>query len=63
MQFYNKIMLYFWLFAAVLIFVVVTYKGVQEDFTIWGYYYLFGGLALVMFCFGLPPFLPPRNFL
>ena len=49
MQLYNKIMLYFWLFAAILIFLVVTYKGIQEGFSIWGYYYLFGGLALLMF--------------
>jgi hypothetical protein len=49
MQLYNKIMLYFWLFAAILIFLVVTFKGFQEDFKIWGYYYTFSGLALLMF--------------
>lgn len=49
MNLYNKIMLNFWLFAAILIFIVVTFKGFQDDFKIWGYYYMFGGLALIMF--------------
>lgn len=39
-------MLYFWIFAAVLIFIVVTYMGFQDGFEVWAYYYIFGGIAL-----------------
>lgn len=44
-------MLYFWLFTSILTFLVVTYMGFTEasGFKIWGYYYLFSGLALLMF--------------
>lgn len=51
MQLYNKIMLFFWLFIGILIFVIVTYMGFTEKsgFKIWSYYYLFSGLALLMF--------------
>jgi hypothetical protein len=49
MQAYNKIMLYFWLFAAVLIFIVVTFMGFKQGFELWAYYYMFSGLALLMF--------------
>jgi hypothetical protein len=51
MQLYNKIMLYFWLFAGILIFLVVTYMGFTEKsgFKIWAYYYLFSALAILMF--------------
>lgn len=44
-------MLYFWLFVGILIFVVVTYMGFTEKsgFKIWSYYYLFSGLAILMF--------------
>ena len=49
MNTYNKIMLYFWLFVGILILMVVTYKGFSEGFKKWGFYYLFAGLALLMF--------------
>lgn len=49
MKTYNKIMLYFWLFVGTLILIVVTYKGFSEGFKKWGFYYLFSGLALLMF--------------
>ena len=49
MRFYNKIMLYFWLVAGILIFIVVTVMGFKEGFKIWNYYYLFSGLAILMF--------------
>lgn len=51
MQLYNKIMLYFWLFAGILIFLVVTYMGLTEKsgFKIWAYYYLFSALSILMF--------------
>lgn len=49
MRFYNQIMLYFWLIAAVLIFVVITYLSISEGFKKWSYYYIFAGLALFAF--------------
>jgi Na+/melibiose symporter-like transporter len=49
MGLYNKIMLYFWLVAGILIFIVVTVMGFKEGFKIWNYYYLFSGLAILMF--------------
>lgn len=42
-------MLYFWLIAAILTFIIVTVKGVQEGFDRWSVYYLFSGLSLLMF--------------
>jgi len=42
-------MLYFWLVAGILIFIVVTVMGFKEGFKIWNYYYLFSGLAILMF--------------
>ena len=44
-------MLYFWLFAGILIFLVVTYMGLTEKdgFKVWGYYYTFPALAFLMF--------------
>lgn len=44
-------MLFFWLVAGILIFLVVSFKGLTEDggFQIWGYYYLFSGLSFLMF--------------
>lgn len=49
MTLYNKIMLYFWLFAAILIFLVVTYMGFTEGFDVWAYYYVFDAIALMAF--------------
>ena len=49
MKLYNKIMLYFWLFAAVLIFIVVTYMAISEGFRKWAFYYVFVAIALFAF--------------
>jgi SNF family Na+-dependent transporter len=49
MEFYNKIMLYFWLSMFVLITGVVTFMGVQYGFERWYFYYVFALLALLMF--------------
>jgi hypothetical protein len=49
MERYNQIMLYFWLLVGVFAFVAVTYFGITEGFDKWAYYYIFSGLALLMF--------------
>lgn len=46
---YNRVMLFFWLFASIITFIIVTYKGVQEGFDRWSVYYLFSGLSLLMY--------------
>ncbi|MCR9174058.1 MAG: hypothetical protein NXI10_16265 [bacterium] len=45
MNTYNKIMLYFWLTAAILIFVIVTIMGIKDGFDVWAFYYILGGIA------------------
>ena len=45
MNAYNKIMLYFWLVAAILIFGVVTVMGIKDGFDVWGYYYVLVAIA------------------
>lgn len=42
-------MLYFWLVASIITFIIVTFKGVQEGFERWSVYYLFSGLSLLMY--------------
>lgn len=49
MNFYNKIMLYFWLMAAILIFIVITYLSITEGFKKWAFYYVFAFLAFLAF--------------
>lgn len=49
MERYNQIMLYFWLFVGVFALVAVTYFGIIEGFDKWAYYYIFPGLAILMF--------------
>lgn len=49
MKFYNKIMLYFWLFVAAFLFIAVTYLCIMEGFRKWGFYYLFVGLTVFMY--------------
>ncbi len=49
MRIYNQIMLYFWLLAAVVIFIVITYLSITEGFKKWGYYYIFSVLAIFAF--------------
>lgn len=49
MNFYNKIMLYFWLFTAILIFIVITYLSISEGFKKWAFYYVFALLAFLAF--------------
>lgn len=42
-------MLYFWLLMAVFLFIVVTYMAISEGFRKWSFYYVFAGIALLMF--------------
>jgi hypothetical protein len=49
MNLYNKIMLNFWLAVGVVLLVFVTYKSLTDGFNKWGYYYVFAGLALLMY--------------
>ena len=49
MNFYNKIMLYFWLAAAIIIFIITSYMSYSEGIKKWGFYYIFVASALLMF--------------
>lgn len=49
MNTYNKIMLYFWLCVAVLLFLIVTYMSFTEGFKKWSFYYVFVFLAFFAF--------------
>jgi hypothetical protein len=49
MQTYNKIMLYFWLSAAILIFIAVSYLSATDGIKKWGYYYIFCAMAFFAF--------------
>lgn len=42
-------MLYFWLLAAIAIFLVTTFMSMTEGFNKWGYYYIFVVIALLMY--------------
>ncbi|MDG1427903.1 MAG: hypothetical protein P8H56_11550 [Crocinitomicaceae bacterium] len=49
MQSYNKIMLYFWLFAGFFIAIGITYMGITEGFSKWMTSYVFALLCFIMF--------------
>ena len=49
MKTYNKIMIYFWLATAIILFVTITYLGFTEGFDKWAYYYVFALLTVVMY--------------
>lgn len=49
MNTYNIIMRYFWLTAAILIFIVVTVMGILDGFSKWVFYYLFVITSLGMY--------------
>jgi hypothetical protein len=51
MEYYNKIMLYFWLSLAIVAGITVTYMGFAEGFDRWLPYYVVPGLALLMYFF------------
>jgi hypothetical protein len=51
MQTYNRIMLYFWLIAAIAIFIFITYMSYTDGIKKWGYYYIFVITSLMMFFF------------
>ena len=49
MRTYNKIMLYFWLVVAIVVFLFITFKSVTDGAQKWAPYYVFVGTALLMF--------------
>jgi uncharacterized membrane protein len=49
MKVYNTVMQYFWLLAAIVILVVTSYKCFTEGVYKWVFYYIFAGIALMMF--------------
>ena len=49
MNLYNKVMLYFWLAAAIIIFFITSYMSYAEGIKKWGFYYIFVASALLMF--------------
>ena len=49
MNLYNKIMLNFWLAVGIVLLVFVSYKSITDGFNNWGDYYIFAGLALLMY--------------
>jgi hypothetical protein len=49
MNLYNKVMLYFWLAAAIIIFIITSYMSYSEGIKKWGFYYIFVASALLMF--------------
>lgn len=44
-------MLYFWLVAAIVIFLITSYMSFSEGLKKWGFYYIFVAIALMMFFF------------
>ena len=42
-------MLYFWLAAAIIIFIITSYMSYAEGIKKWGFYYIFVASALLMF--------------
>ena len=51
MKMYNQIMSYFWLFSAIIIFLIVTYMSIIEGFNKWAYYYIFVFTTLAVYFF------------
>jgi len=51
MNIYNKIMRFFWLFAAISLTLIITYLSIFEGFYKWGYYYVFAIISFGMFLF------------
>lgn len=49
MNIYNTIMRFFWLSAAILIFIIVTVMGILDGFSKWVFYYLFVLTSLGMY--------------
>lgn len=49
MKLYNTVMQYFWLVAAIGIFIVTSYKCYTEGVYKWVFYYIFVVIALMMF--------------
>jgi len=42
-------MLKFWLFTAIILVIFISYKSYTEGLDKWGFYYIFAGLAIIMY--------------
>ena len=51
MEFYNKIMIYFWLTLSIVSGIVITYMCIQDGLERWMYYYVVPVLSLLMYFF------------
>lgn len=51
MEFYNKIMSFFWLLLAIGSAAVITYFGFTDGFNRWTYYYAVPVVAIIMYFF------------
>ncbi len=51
MQTYNRIMLYFWLIVAGIIFITITYLSITDGWKKWAFYYVFVVTSLGMYFF------------
>ena len=49
MNTYNKIMRYFWLFAAISLGLIITYLSIKDGFNKWSFYYVFVAVSLGMY--------------
>ncbi len=49
MDTYNKIMRYFWLFAAISLALIITFLSIKHGFNKWAFYYIFVAVSLGMF--------------
>ena len=51
MQIYNKVMLFFWLLAAIFSLLFVSYMCITVSFERWAMYYIVSAIAFGMFIF------------
>ena len=51
MGIYNKLMRYFWLLLSIVLFLIVTVKGITVGFDRWVSYYIIVAMALGMYFF------------
>ena len=49
MDTYNKIMRYFWLFAAISLALIITFLSIKDGFNKWAFYYVFVAVSLGMY--------------
>jgi len=49
MNTYNKIMRYFWIFAAISLALIITFLSIKDGFNKWAFYYVFVAVSLGMY--------------